>query len=83
MEAATLVSAAGTWGPGPWWPLFPILWFALFWGVLIFVAFRFRRGFGGGGGASAETVLAERYARGEIGVDEYRERLTVLKERAQ
>jgi uncharacterized membrane protein len=29
--------------------------------------------------ASAEGVLAERYARGEISDNEYRERLSVLK----
>jgi uncharacterized membrane protein len=42
--------------------------------------FRLRgRGWGHGGHA-AEDVLAERYARGEIEVDEYRERLRVLKQ---
>lgn len=35
------------------------------------------RGLGGGG---AERILAERYARGEIGEEEYRERLEVLRQ---
>ena len=68
------------WGPGAWWPIFPLFW-VLFWGVIVFAVFRFR-----GGrwqrGHSAEGVLAERYARGEITVEEYRERLGVLKERS-
>lgn len=81
LTLATEVLAEGAeWGPGGWWPIFPILWF-LFLGFLIFAVFRFRRG---GpprwyGSHSAEGVLAERYARGEISEDEYRERLTVLK----
>lgn len=63
-------------GPG-WWPVIP-LGFALFWLFVI-----------GGGGyllwrrakspTSAEAVLAERYARGEIDEEEYRERLGVLR----
>lgn len=81
LTLATEVLAEGAnGGPGGWWPIFPILWF-LFIGFLIFTVFRFRRG----GppqwarGQSGEGVLAERYARGEINEDEYRERLTVLK----
>jgi putative membrane protein len=72
---------AGHWGggPGAWWPIFPIFW-VLFWGIQIFTLFRFR-GRAWGRGHSAEDVLAERYARGEIAVDEYRERLRVLKQR--
>jgi putative membrane protein len=81
VELVALTGQLGTWGPGPWWPIFPILWFALFWGALIFVGFRVRRGWGRRD--AGEVVLAERYARGEISVDEYRERLAVLKERAR
>jgi putative membrane protein len=69
------------WGPGSWWPVFPIFWVVL-WGVLIFTVFRLRRGGRWQRGHSAEGVLAERYARGEISVDEYRERLDVLKRSA-
>jgi putative membrane protein len=68
-------------GPGPW-ALIPLTFF-LFWLTVIVVAVvRFRRGGGppwsrGGG----QSVLDERYARGEIDVDEYRQRRAVLRER--
>lgn len=82
ITAATEVLAHGAdWGYGPWWPIFPLFWI-LVWGVVIFAVFRFRRGGRWRPGHSAEDVLAERYARGEISVEEYRERLNVLKERA-
>ena len=81
MDVVTLAHAAG---PGGWWPIFPLLWFALFWGALFFFGFRFRRNWvRREPGASAEAVLAERYARGDISVQEYRERLAVLKEGAR
>lgn len=82
MAAATEVLARGDgWGPGGWWPIFPILWF-LFFGLVIFALFRSRRGWGRWhAGQSAEDVLGERYARGEINENEYRERLRVLRER--
>jgi putative membrane protein len=80
LTMAAEIAANGDWGPGPWWPIFPLFW-VLFWGVLIFAVFRFRRGGRWHQGHSAENVLAERYARGEISVEEYRERLSVLKER--
>ncbi len=68
------------WGP-VWWPLFPLLWLGVFLLVGRFF-WRGRRGGGPGARASADSVLAERYARGEIGEDEYRERLEVLKGRS-
>jgi putative membrane protein len=80
LTMAAEIAANGDWGPGPWWPIFPLFW-VLFWGVLIFAVFRFRRSGRWHQGHSAENVLAERYARGEISVEEYRERLSVLKER--
>jgi putative membrane protein len=80
-----VVTLANAGGPGGWWwPFFPLLWFALFWGALFFFGFRFRRNWARReGGGSAEAVLGERYARGEISVQEYRERLSVLQERAR
>jgi putative membrane protein len=75
--ATEVLAEANGWGPGGWWPIFPIFWL-LFWGVLIFAIFRFRRG-RWPAGHSGEGVLAERYARGEISEDEYKERLNVLK----
>jgi putative membrane protein len=80
MTAAADVFAGGPgWGAGGWWFVFPLFWL-LFWGVVIFTLFRARRGWGRWHeGRSAQDVLAERYARGEIAEDEYRERLEVLK----
>jgi putative membrane protein len=77
--AAEIAGHAG--GPGSWWPIFPLFW-VLLWGVLIFALFRFRGRGRWQRGHSAEDVLAERYARGEIAVEEYRERLDVLKKHA-
>lgn len=67
-------------GPGPWWPLFPILWIAVVVGF-IFLFGRFGRRRWHGGTHSGESRLAERYASGEIGEEEYRERLGVLREK--
>jgi putative membrane protein len=66
-------------GPGLWlW----ISWMVLFWGALIATGVYFirRRPTHAGDGASAEDVLAERYARGEIDAEEYRQRRVVLQE---
>jgi putative membrane protein len=82
MEALSMAAELadhGGWGPGPWWPVFPLIWVA-FWGVLIFAVFRFRGRGWRQGRSSAEDVLADRYARGDITVEEYRERLHVLEE---
>ncbi|MFB3739418.1 MAG: SHOCT domain-containing protein [Candidatus Velamenicoccus archaeovorus] len=67
------------WGGGPWFLVFPLFWI----GVLLLLGFAFRRRWGGPwrSGPTAEDVLAERYARGEIGADEYRQRLEVLRRR--
>ncbi|UTT59521.1 SHOCT domain-containing protein [Cellulosimicrobium cellulans] len=72
------------WGPGPWWFVFPLLWFLLFASVVFLVARRARRGGGPGGwrtsGPDPVAILGERYARGEIDEQEYRSRLAVLRE---
>jgi putative membrane protein len=60
-----------------WWPGFGLLWIVLIWGMVSF--FFWRRRSWGGPRASGEAVLGERYARGEITEEEYRERLGVLK----
>ena len=65
------------------WPLVPIFWF-----VVVFLFFRFffwggRRGPWGPYRQTfpdARAILGERYARGEIGLDEYRERLGNLEQ---
>jgi putative membrane protein len=80
LTLAAEFAAHGGGGPALWWPIFPLFW-VLLWGVVIFAVFRFRRG-RWYRSHSAEEVLAERYARGEISIEEYRERLSVLKERA-
>jgi putative membrane protein len=70
-------------GPGwGWWSVAWIAWMVLFWGGLAAVGFYLLRRRPGGWhpGHTAESVLAERYARGEIDGDEYRERLAVLRE---
>lgn len=74
-------------GPGVWWPVFPLFWM-LFWGALVFFVVRARRrGWNpwakaqpASPTASAETILAESFARGEMSDDEYYQRLAVLKE---
>jgi putative membrane protein len=67
-------------GPG-WWIVFPLLWFAVIAGGLVLL-FRSRGGWGPPRAVahreSALDVLDARYARGEIDLDEYRERRAVL-----
>ena len=65
----------GDWGH-PWWPLW-----LLFWAVLLGTGvwlISSRRGRRGGPLDSARELLAERYARGELSGEEYRERLDEL-----
>jgi putative membrane protein len=74
-EMATILLTHAGWGGGPWFLIFPILWIAL--AVTAFVIWRGRSD--GRRTGSAEEVLAERYARGEISADEFRERRDVLR----
>jgi uncharacterized membrane protein len=64
-------------GGGPWFLFFPLLWIGLFVGA--FLLFRRRRDHWQT--HSAEEVLAERYAKGEISADEYHQGLSVLRGR--
>ena len=64
-------------GPGPWFLIFPLFWLTVL--VLAAIWFR-RRGPNWRQPSTGRSVLDERYARGEISADEYRERLEVLKE---
>lgn len=61
-------------GPG-WFILIPIFWILLI-GLIVFAA---RRRHFTHASAGAESVLRERYARGEIDETEYRQRLEVLR----
>ncbi|CAN5362248.1 hypothetical protein BH20ACT24_BH20ACT24_21630 [soil metagenome] len=63
------------WGPGPWFLVFPLFWFA----VIVGLAFWFRRRRDHGHIGSGEAVLAERYARGDITEEEYRQGIAVLR----
>jgi putative membrane protein len=59
-----------------WWIVFPILWLVL---AAIVVAILWRRNRGpSDGGDSPLQILAERFARGEISGEEYRDRLAQL-----
>lgn len=78
MIASEVLANSADWGPGGWWPIFPLLWLLVL-GVVIFALVRSRGKGRWHQGHSAEGVLAERYARGEIAEEEYRERLEVLK----
>ena len=79
LQAATvLADHRDGWGHG-WWPLWPILWLA----VIVAVVWYLSRRWGkprGGGLDRAKEILAERYARGELSGDEYRQRLAELSE---
>jgi putative membrane protein len=62
---------------GHWWIAFPILW-ALLIGAAIFLFWRRGPRRPRDGGDPAKRILGERFARGEINADEYRERLAQL-----
>ena len=71
----------GEWGHGGWWWLFGPLMMALWIGLITAAVWFVTRGFRQRPRSAAERasdVLAERYARGEINTEEYRERLDQL-----
>jgi putative membrane protein len=90
--AATALTAPAHWmGPGgygfPWFLIFvPLFWFLVLGLVFALVGRRWRRSGGPGygpyaaqGARSAESTLAERFAKGDIEEVEYRARLEVLR----
>lgn len=70
---------SGDWDHG-WWPVWPLLWLVLIGAVIWFLARRRRSGDRPQDGSDrAKGILAERFARGEISGEEYRERLDQLR----
>ena len=70
--------AGGGWGLWSlWWPFTSLVWIAVIAAVLWF-CLRGSWWRGRGGHDRAREILAERFARGEMTVDEYRERLDQL-----
>lgn len=67
---------AHNWHGDHWWVVFPILWLLLA-AFVVAVVWRRNRG-NDGGGDSARRILGERFARGEISVEEYHTRLGQL-----
>lgn len=63
---------------GGWFPFFPLFFIGLW--IVVFFVFG-RRRWHHSDRRSGESVLAERYARGEITEAEYRERRQVLRQR--
>jgi putative membrane protein len=75
----TVLATRDDWNHG-WWPLWPLLWLV----VIVTIVWFFKRGRWNGphlqtGADRARDILAERYARGEITGEEYRERLEGLR----
>lgn len=80
MNALSVLASVGDHGEGGWWFVFPffwLLWLGVIVTVLYFVVRRKSRRFDGTDRAKA--ILAERFARGEISSDEFRERLDALR----
>jgi putative membrane protein len=65
---------------GFWWLPFGLLWLAVL-GTVIWLVVRTVGRDNRSGVERARDILAERYARGEVGVEEYRERLDELARR--
>jgi putative membrane protein len=77
MNLAVLADQGSRWDDGPPWPVFPF--FLLIVGALVTFAVLWTRR--SRASTSATAIVAERYARGEIDHDEYRERLAHLTEK--
>ena len=80
MEVSIVLAAFGHgWGGGPWFLLFPLFWLTI---VVLAIVFT-RRRWGRAHDGSAEALLGERYARGEITEEEYRQRRSVIRDRSR
>jgi len=71
-----LTHEAGDWGHHPWWPFWLLFWAALI-GPAAWLILR-RRNRRTDPLDRARELLAERFARGELSGEEYRERLAEL-----
>ena len=78
LDALPLLAHAGD---HDWWPVWPLLWTALIGLVVWLVARRSRRRHDPLD--RAREILAERFARGAIGAEEYRTRLGDLERSAR
>jgi putative membrane protein len=77
LQSATLLAGSGDWDHGWVWPFWMLLWIGLV-GLVIWLVVRRIRPHEPSGLDRAKQILAERYARGELSGDEYRERLADL-----
>jgi putative membrane protein len=67
---------------GPWWILSgPLFWILLIVGIVLLVRGSGRSPGTGGGQESGIDVLERRYAEGELSLEQYRERRSVLEEK--
>jgi putative membrane protein len=73
----SLLASPDGWGDGrgPWFLVFPLFWLII---LLLAAVWLGRRGGPRRQPSIGRSVLAERYARGDISADEYRERCSVL-----
>jgi putative membrane protein len=77
MNTLMLLATHGDeWGHHGWWPVWPLLWIALIVAAVWFFSRRRPGRFDTTN--SAKAILAERFARGELSAEEYRERLGQL-----
>jgi len=71
------LAADSHWDHGFWWFPVGLIWLAVL-ATVIWLVVRTVRQDNRSGADRARDILAERYARGEVGVEEYRERLSEL-----
>ncbi len=81
--ATAATTVADRWdGDRPdFWFIFPIMWFLIIAGGIVAAVVISRRNRNAAGPRAGESVLAQRYAAGEIDEEEYAARLAVLRRR--